>query len=196
MLSQRAVVGLALIAGGAALGYYVWRQRQQTGGISGGSVADARVTTVPEEPLARGIVQPITATVSWQNPTSQAITYGVQGAVIQAPPLGDPGLVGGHWWASQASLQQAAVAYGGGDRTGRAAAAALAAIPGNRVVTVRVGPGERGTVQLYGQPAIVQGEEWWFWIRTYTGTGLLVSDPVNTHISQLTKEVVHKVRVV
>lgn len=197
MLSRAA--GLLLIAGGAGLAYYLYRQYSpgQAGQISA-VVADTRVTTVPPEPLSRGTVQPITATVSWRNPSNQPVTYGVQGAVIQAPPLGDPDLVGGHWWSSPAALQQAVLAYGGGGTQSQvAAAAALAAMPAGRVVTLQVGPGQQGSVQLFGSPQIVVDEQWWFWIvPNPPANRLLVADPVRTHISALPAGIAHKVRVV
>lgn len=190
--TDRGLAGLLLLAGAGGIGYYLFRQRSQGGTAVGAPVSGAHVSVTPPEPLPRGVVQQIVATVSWTNPTAQTITYGVQGAVIQAPPIGPAGLVGGHWWATQDALQEAAAVY---DPRVPQAAAAKAAIPAGRVVRQRVGPGQRGSVQLWGQPMIVLGEEWWFWIVPSPPEGLLVEDATGKHVSELPEQVVHRVGV-
>ncbi len=173
------VLGYALFFGGLGTGGY-WlfqtlqkRDEGQPGtGTETATIADLAVTTQPPHALLSvGTDQQVTATVSWLNPTDRPIVYGVQGAIIQQPPLGLPDLVGGHWWISRQAMLQAMSGTFAQDQLD----------PAKRVARLTVQPGQRGSVQLYSHPYIAQGEEWLFWVQPNAPGVLLVDDPIGVH---------------
>lgn len=108
------------------------------------------------------------ATISWQNTSTKAVTYGVQGYIVAS------GTVDGHWWSSLANAQSALSAARAGGAT---ALSQYTANVADRVATVQVAAGGTGTVKLYAQLATQESETWIFLVRpNYTG-GLIAMDP-------------------
>lgn len=163
------ILGYALLAGGLGAGgyaLYAYTEQRRQAAIKDvildvAPVVDDGVLVVP------GTRQRLVADISWENPTALPVTYGVQGAVIQQPPLGIPDVVGGRWWTSAAALSQAEQGMVLG--------------PDARVSRVTIPAGQRGGVLLYSHPTIVSGEEFWFWIRRDPpADAKLVDDAIET----------------
>ncbi len=130
--------------------------------------------TNPAEPLAAGVDQ-LTAELSFTSSGKTAQTVSFQGAILAG------GVVTGHWWSSMDVALQATSEYQAGNQAG---AAQLAAMPQNRLVQVSASPGQKVIADLYDQPDVQPGQEWWFWAGTQR-TSLIVRDPVGTTAGQL-----------
>jgi hypothetical protein len=118
----------------------------------------------------------VTAKISWQNPSSSSVQYGVQGDVLVN------GQVQGHWWVSDAVNAAALAAYKNSPQTYLQYELA----PQNRVAVVTVGPGQTGSVTLVTDLTYPASQETWtFMIQPNYRSGLLVRDPLGTSESAI-----------
>lgn len=167
------VLGGVLAAAGVGAVAYVASQYLKS--RSAALVRNASVTTEPPGPLQAG-TRMMTLTVTWENPTSKSVTYGVQAATI------DGDLVSGHWFTTQETARDAVLKYQQGDIHG---SQILASNPFYRVPYVTVGPGQRGQVQLHEVITLQPGQVWFVWIQTANGGRLIVDDLLGTHVTSL-----------
>ena len=137
----------------------------------------------PRMPFAP-VNQTIAATVTWVNPSTSAISFGVQGFVIegsQAPY----NVVGGHFWTSANLAQQAIAAYFAGNTS---QAAQLATAAANRVYSTTVQPGQTGIATLYDILTPAAGQRFVFLLAANPPGGRLIfSDPTGTPLSAFQK---------
>lgn len=166
------LIALGLVGTGLGVGVYAWEKsgfKLPSFGSPQNYIQGQQVTFSPT--LSAGAPYPLgasTATVTWQNPGTAAVTYGVQGYIIAGNS------VDGHWWTAASTAQSALQAARTG---GSGALAQFAANIPNRVAVVTVQPGAPGTARLYANLAAQEQETWIFLIRpTYTG-GLVAIDP-------------------
>jgi hypothetical protein len=114
------------------------------------------------------------ATITWQNPSANTVTYGVQGYIVAN------GNVDGHWWSSLTAAEQALAASRKGGATALAPYVSNVAL---RVAAVQVAAGQQGSVKLFAQLATPETEQWIFLVKpNYTG-GLVATDPQGSNAS-------------
>lgn len=161
-----AVVVAAGLGGGAYGISQVLRRQALAKRVSGLSVA------VSPSSLNASGAQPVTVQVTWTNTTAGALTYGVQGVIVDE--ASGAGLVAGHLFSSQAVASQAHSASA-------AAAAQLVTSPADRVAGATAGAGASGSATLYGYidpSALVGNIAVLVWVQPNPPSGaLLVSDP-------------------
>lgn len=172
-------VGLAVVGGGAVA--YVLTQAK-AGAVT---PTQAGVQYSPKMPLA-AVNQTIAATVTWTNPSTSAVTFGVQGLVIegsQAPY----NVVGGHFWTSANLAQQAVATYFAGNTS---QAAQLATVAANRVYSTTVQPGQTGIATLYDILTPAAGQRFVFLLAASPPAGKLIfADPTGTAVARFQKAV-------
>lgn len=178
MADTRTIAGGALLIVGLGVGGYLFSQ-YQSGKLGNKFVSGVTLSTSPGEPL-QPTVQAIADTLAWTNPTGAAVTYGVQGAVVQ-----QNGLIGGHFFTSGPI---AAAAYSAFQSGGANAALPYQGSVPDRVLTVTVAAGAKGRATLYAYDAPTPGEAWAFWIVPNPPSGaLLVADATGARASALLK---------
>lgn len=166
-------VGLAVIGGGAVA--YVLTQAK-TGAVT---PTQAGVRYSPKMPLAP-VNQTIAATISFTNPSKSAVTFGVQGLVIEGSPYN---VVGGHFWTSVSIARQAVTSYFAGNLQ---QAAQMATVAANRVYATTVQPGQTGIATLYDILTPAAGQRFVFLIMASPPAGKLIfADPTGTAVAQL-----------
>jgi len=169
---------LGLLLGGSGVGYAGWKLGWFKGIVPPSAANYVQVMEVSFQP---GATSPYplgvsVATVTWQNPSSAAVAYGVQAYIVSG------GVVNGHWWTSLAAAESAMQASRSG---GSAALAPYVANVVDRVAVVTVQAGQQGTARLYEQLALPESETWIFLVHPlYTG-GLVATDPQGANASSI-----------
>jgi hypothetical protein len=142
---------------------------------------DVQGTTISPSPasLSGSAQQALSVLISWRNPGSAAITYGIQGVLVEeADAATGNGVVAGHLFTSAADAQDAE----GGQL-------ALVTDPSARVAFVHVAAGASGSATLYGvaNPSeVVPPFGIVVWIVPYAAQGqLLGADPTKATVSRL-----------
>ena len=171
-----AILGIGLIVvGGGAVAYALTR-----GGSGAVTPAQPQVQYDPVMPFSP-TNQVIAATVTWVNPSKSAVTFGVQGAVVEGPSA-PYNVVGGHFWTSASLAQQATSSYYAGNV---AQAAQLASVAADRVYTTTVQPGATGIATLYDILTPANGQRFVFLLTSNPPAGkLILSDSVGTPLAR------------
>lgn len=173
-MERRLLLGGVLIAAGLGAAGYVGSQYLR-GRASTAVVKNAAVATEPPAPVQAG-TREMALTITWENPSNQTVTYGVQAATL------DDNIVTGHWFSTAETAREAVRMYQAGDKHG---SQILANNPFYRVPYVQVGPGQRGQVKLHEVVTIKAGQQYHVWIQTANGGRLLVTDTLGTHLTSL-----------
>lgn len=143
-MTHQARVGLGVASaafGAGILGWAIYRTRAQQ--IAQTAVGNVGVQ-LSQTPQPDGSIL-LVATVEFTNLLQVAVTFGVQGAVLEELS-GDGGVIAGHLFTSEAVAEQADAYYYAGNQS---AVAAIVHDPEDRVQVLQVQPGATGSVTFY-----------------------------------------------